>query len=65
METPTGPADVVCPRCRAPLTTRFYGPCSACRDELVATIQRPPEDVSRPAFQPGMNVVPNQVATKE
>jgi predicted amidophosphoribosyltransferase len=60
-----GDSDFVCPRCGAPVTARFYGPCPSCRDQLTTTMRRDAEVVERPAFEPAINVVPNQVATKE
>ena len=54
-----------CPRCQAPVTERFYGPCDACRAELRATLQLQPREVEVEAYTPKMNVVPNQVALKE
>jgi hypothetical protein len=56
---------IICPRCGAPFTARFYGPCPSCRDQLARTMRRQPEAVERPVFEPAMNVVPNQVATRE
>ena len=66
-----------CPRCHKPVLARFYGPCSNCRQELIAKfepeaqeVEAPkfePEDqvVEAPKFEPKMNVTPNAVATKE
>ncbi len=70
------PAEVVdadldfrCPRCDRPVSERFYGPCTACRAELAATLGTDTaggaERVEAELFEPAMNVVPNQVATKE
>jgi hypothetical protein len=66
MDTPTTPAtELICPRCGLPSAGRFYGPCPACRDELIEVMRREPEAVERPSFEPKMHVVANQVATKE
>lgn len=54
-----------CPRCNQPANERFYGPCEACREALAATMiaeRRAGVDV---AYEPKMNVTPNQVASKE
>jgi hypothetical protein len=57
--------DFICPRCGQAAAEEFYGPCGRCREELVATMQREPESIEVAAFEPKMNVVPNQVATKD
>jgi hypothetical protein len=54
-----------CPRCSQPADERFFGPCAACRDQLRATMGSEGRDVEVGAYEPKMNVVPNQVATKE
>jgi hypothetical protein len=63
-----------CPRCGQPATERFYGPCAACRQELVARFgtdegaaEAGAAEAGVPAarFEPGMHVVPNHVATKD
>jgi hypothetical protein len=58
-----------CPRCGQPANERFYGPCTPCREQLVATFSDTgiaPEAGAAPArFEPGMHVVPNHVATKD
>lgn len=55
-----------CPRCAVTVTERFWGPCRACREELVA-VQRtePGVDIGTGRFEPAMHVVPNHVATKD
>jgi hypothetical protein len=55
-----------CPRCHAPSDEQFYGPCTSCRDQLRAAMVRegPEVEVVR-EYEPKMNVVPNQVATKD
>jgi len=57
--------DFPCPRCGTAAQTRFYGPCPACRDQLVAASGGPAREVEPRRFEPDMNVVPNHVATKE
>ncbi len=57
--------DFTCPRCSTPARERFYGPCESCRQTLVAALGGPQRDVEAAPYQPGMNVTPNQVATKE
>jgi hypothetical protein len=55
-----------CPRCATAVSERFYGPCASCREALRATMSREPaEEVGAARFEPKMNVVPNQVATKD
>jgi hypothetical protein len=54
-----------CPRCTTDVEDEFYGPCATCRDELVATMRGEAKDVEATAYEPKMNVVPNQVATKD
>jgi hypothetical protein len=57
--------DFTCPRCNLPAAEAFYGPCEACRDQLRATLGGDAKDVEVAAYEPKMNVVPNQVATKD
>lgn len=59
------PFDVTCPRCGASAPARFYGPCSTCRAELRATLAGEAREVEMAAYEPKMNVTPNQVATKD
>ena len=54
-----------CPRCHKPVMARFYGPCSNCRQELIAKFEPEAQEVEAPKFEPKMNVTPNAVATKE
>jgi hypothetical protein len=54
-----------CPRCGADVSERFYGPCASCREELRARVRGQARAVEAPAYEPKINVVPNQVATKE
>jgi hypothetical protein len=59
------PFDLTCPRCRAAARERFYGPCTACRDQLAATMGGSRREVEVEAYEPKMNVTPNAVATKD
>ena len=60
-----------CPRCGAPVTERFWGPCSGCRAQLVAALGTGPAEsesvgtTGSSRFEPSMHVVPNHVATKD
>jgi NMD protein affecting ribosome stability and mRNA decay len=54
-----------CPRCRRSTDQRFYGPCSACRDELRATVAGEAHAREVDEFVPKMNVTPNAVASKD
>jgi hypothetical protein len=62
-----------CPRCGATVAERFWGPCTACRRELVAAHGHDPAraedgaaaELSASRFEPSMHVVPNHVATKD
>ena len=53
-----------CPRCQAPATAEFYGPCPTCVTALRAS-GREARAVEVADYEPKMNVVPNQVATKD
>jgi hypothetical protein len=53
-----------CPRCQRAVTAEFYGPCPACVAQLRATGLEA-RAVEAVAYEPKMNVVPNQIATKE
>lgn len=59
-----GPLSFECPRCHEAATAEFYGPCPACVTQLRATGGEA-RAVERAAYEPKMNVVPNQVATKD
>jgi hypothetical protein len=61
----TDVVDFTCPRCDAAVAEAFYGPCESCRGELVAAMGGDGRDVEAAAYEPKMNVVPNQVATKD
>jgi len=56
-------ARLPCPRCHG-AGGRFYGPCERCRDELRARL-RGEVAILDVSYEPKMNVVPNQVATKD
>ncbi len=53
-----------CPRCAQPADARFYGPCDSCREQLRTTMLIEQREIDVEAYEPKMNVVPNQVATK-
>jgi hypothetical protein len=57
--------DFTCPRCDAPASERYYGPCTSCREALVATLGTDAREVEVADYEPKMNVTPNAVATKE
>lgn len=57
--------DFTCPRCSSSVAEDFYGPCASCRDVLRATMGGERTDVVVTAYEPKMNVVPNQIATKD
>jgi hypothetical protein len=57
--------DEPCPRCQRPVDERFYGPCSACRDELRAAFQREARAAGAADYEPAMHVTPNAVALKD
>jgi hypothetical protein len=54
-----------CPRCRATVDARFYGPCDECRTQLRASLGAAAREVERTAFEPSMHVTPNAVALKD
>jgi hypothetical protein len=54
-----------CPRCGRPSSSELYGPCADCRADLRATMGSAARQVDVPEYEPKMNVVPNQVATKD
>jgi hypothetical protein len=55
--------EFTCPRCTIEVHEPFYGPCEACRAQLVATMGGDAREVEVAAYEPKMNVVPNAVAT--
>jgi hypothetical protein len=54
-----------CPRCKRAASETFYGPCHECRAELRAHFAAEKRVVEVAAYEPKMNVVPNQIASKE
>jgi hypothetical protein len=57
--------DFVCPRCSSVVAERFYGPCSSCREQLGVAISGEAKVLETGRFVPKMNVVPNQIASKD
>ena len=64
-DAPEGPLAFDCPRCGRAAHAQYWGPCANCREELVVTQRREGRQIDEVAYEPKMNVVPNQVATKE
>lgn len=54
-----------CPRCGADTVASFYGPCDDCRERLRELFSGLGREVDAVPYEPKMNVVPNQVASKE
>jgi hypothetical protein len=54
-----------CPRCRAGVHERFWGPCTACRTALRDEQGTAGREVEADVYEPKMNVTPNAVATKD
>jgi hypothetical protein len=63
-ETPE-PLSFSCPRCSSAVHERFYGPCESCRGELGSNVSTVAHATELGRYVPKMNVVPNQVATKD
>lgn len=61
----TDDLEFTCPRCGLSAHETFYGPCSACVDELRTNIGLERKDVDVADYVPKMNVTPNAVASKE
>jgi len=61
----TDPVEITCPRCGRTAAARFYGPCHDCRTDLRAKVAGAAREVESAAYEPKMNVTPNQVATKD
>jgi endogenous inhibitor of DNA gyrase (YacG/DUF329 family) len=59
------PTDFDCPRCGSASRASYYRPCDRCRDDLRATMAGDKRDIEPVDYEPKMNVVPNQVATKD
>jgi hypothetical protein len=47
------------------VTERLWGPCQACRAELVSLMRSEAVESESARFEPAMHVVPNHVATKD
>jgi hypothetical protein len=56
---------LVCPRCGRDVEERYYGPCTACRDELRAAFLCEGRVVEVAEYEPKVNVTPNAVALKD
>lgn len=54
-----------CPRCQAPATEVYYGPCQRCRDELRQSLGSRGRAVAPTEYEPKLNVTPNAVALKD
>ena len=54
-----------CPRCRASVEEKFYGPCQSCRGELRAKYLGEGRVVEVAEYEPKINVTPNAVALKD
>jgi hypothetical protein len=54
-----------CPRCDKEAVGRFYGPCANCVAVLQEAQAGEGRDLEVAAYEPKMNVVPNQVASKD
>jgi hypothetical protein len=55
--------EFACPRCQSPTLARYYGPCEACRSDLVAKLGGNAREVELDTYEPKMNVTPNAVAS--
>ncbi|MFV1991058.1 MAG: hypothetical protein ACC652_10000 [Acidimicrobiales bacterium] len=64
--TPEGEdLEFACPRCGSEVKERFYGPCPSCVTALHDSQGGEGRELEIAAFEPKMNVTPNQVASKE
>jgi NMD protein affecting ribosome stability and mRNA decay len=59
------PLSFTCPRCGRGAEASTYGPCGDCRSELRARFQAEGREIEVAGYEPKMNVVPNQVASKD
>lgn len=59
------PIEMECIRCHAPEPMRFFGMCTACRDELYARFDAEGRQVEVAEYEPTMHVTPNAVALKD
>ena len=57
--------EFVCPRCSSTVEERFYGPCSACRNQMRMAYRSEGREVEVAEYEPKMNVTPNAVALKD
>ena len=57
--------EFTCPRCSSSVTEEYYGPCTACRTELLAMYASEGRVVEVAEYEPKMNVTPNAVALKD
>ena len=60
-----GAAAVLVPPLPAAVNEQYYGPCTACRTELRATLGGESHAVEAAGYEPKMNVTPNAVALKD
>ncbi|HET6954269.1 MAG TPA: hypothetical protein VFI47_28150 [Acidimicrobiales bacterium] len=60
-----GLLDFDCPRCGAPATGRWYGPCDGCRAALRAEVAGDARVADVGDYVPKVNVTPNAVALKD
>jgi hypothetical protein len=54
-----------CPRCMTVCRENFYGPCDTCRADLRTLHGSESKEIINNIYEPKMNVIPNQVATKD
>ncbi len=54
-----------CMRCHHEAPMRFYGLCTACREELHEKYAGQEHTIEVAAYEPKMNVTPNAVALKD
>ena len=59
------PIDMECIRCQKTEAMRFYGMCTACRDELYARFDAEGRVIDVADYEPTMHVTPNAVALKD
>jgi hypothetical protein len=59
------PLEIDCPRCGSSVSQRFYGPCPSCVGQLRASQRSDGGDYTAAEYEPKMNVVPNQIASKD
>lgn len=64
-DAPVGPLRFDCPRCQEATEATYWGPCESCRSAMAQASSREGREVEVGAYEPKMNVVPNQVATKD